>query len=671
MRVGIDIGGTFTDVITISDDGVVRNYKLPSTPREPSQAVIQALNLLANVQIAELVHGSTVATNTILERKGAKTALVTTDGFRDTIYIQRQNKTDVYNPAYRKPVPVVARDMVVEVAERIAHTGEIIIPLDVSGLKDKIEGWIRIAGIRSLAVSLLHSYKNPMHERELADFLERSFPELNVSISSEVLPEIREYERTSTTIISAYLKPVVANYIDQIESQLKTRGSRFLVMQSSGGILSGAVAKRHPAQMFLSGPAGGVTGAIFIGQQCGIANLFTLDVGGTSTDAALITAGTATVTTDMQIDGLPIALPMIDIATIGAGGGSIAWVDDGEMLRVGPQSAGADPGPACYGNGGQAFTVTDALVILGFVQPDRFLGGTMVLDAEASRQAARPLSERLKLQPTQLAESVFEINLASVTQAMRLVSIERGLDPRDYTICAFGGGGPLHAAIVAEELGIDKVIVPPHAGLFSAYGLLVADFRRDYVLTEPMEVRKSDPTAIHQVLMRLQKEGEKEFSGMGFSPEELTVRFTADMRYVGQGHNLNVPLEEGAVKRRDVAAMRSGFDHIHLEKYGHNFPDDPVEFVSFRAHISKSKEKPHLRPDTEVVAGTGQETAKHVHWKGEIATMRFLDRHTLDRSSRIAGPVVIAEPTATTYLPVGWELTIDEYNIMHMTKDQL
>ncbi len=666
MRVGIDIGGTFTDVITVSDEGTVRNYKLPSTPREPSRAVIEALRLLSDATITELVHGSTVATNTILERKGAKTALLTTAGHRDAIYIQRQNKTDVYNPAYRKPVPVVKRDMVYEVMERMSHSGEIVIPLDLSGVKDQIDSWIKTARVKSVAVSFLHSYKNPAHEKALADFLAGSFPDLIVSISYEVLPEIREYERTSTTLISAYLKPVVASYIDRIESQLNARNARFLVMQSSGGILSGAAAKGHPAQMFLSGPAGGVTGAIFVGQQCGIPNLFTLDVGGTSTDTALITAGTATVTTDMQIDGLPIALPMIDIATIGAGGGSIAWVDDGGMLRVGPQSAGADPGPACYGHGGSEFTVTDALLILGFVQPDRFLGGSMLLDGNAAQKAARPLCDRLRMEPAQLAQSVFEINLASVTQAMRLVSIERGLDPRDYTICAFGGGGPLHAAIVAEELGIAEVIVPQHAGLFSAYGLLVADFRRDYVVTEPMEISTCDKSLVDSLFTRLRGDGETEFSRMGFSPEELTVRFSADMRYVGQGHHLNVPLDPGSVHDRDVFAMRAGFDRLHLEKYGHNFPADPVEFVSFRAHVYKSKDKPRLRHSSQSETATKLETTERVHWRDRVESIRFIDRAAIDRSSRIRGPVVIPEPTATTYLPPGWELTVDDYGIMHM-----
>jgi len=654
MRVGIDIGGTFTDVITVSDDGDVGTFKIPSTPADPSQAVLQALTLLSGAKVSEVIHGSTVATNTILERKGAKTALLTTDGFRDNIYIQRQNKTDVYSPQYQKPIPVVTRDLVVEVPERVTHTGDVLIPMDVTGLREKLDHLIAENDVRSIAVCFLHSYKNAAHEVELARFLKTHFPDVVVTISSEVLPEFREYERTSTTVLSAYLKPIVSSYIDRIESGLDSAGARFLVMQSSGGTLLGKGAKRHPAQMFLSGPAAGVTGAVHIGAQCGSNNLFTLDIGGTSTDVALITNGQPSVTTEMLIDGLPIALPMIDIGTIGAGGGSIAWLDDGGMLRVGPQSAGAEPGPACYGKGGREFTVTDALVTMGLIRPDMFLGGEMELDVQASVDAASALCAKLNLTPEELAESVFQINLSSVTRAMRLVSVERGYDPRDYTLCAFGGGGPLHAALVAEDLGVDEVIVPPHAGLFAAYGLLVADFRRDYVLTEPMALRGAPPDRIREILGQLRRDADEEFAEMGIDPSGLAVNYSAEMRYVGQGHDLNVPFTESDLEEAELNALKGAFDRVHKEKYGHSFPEDAAEFVSFRARALKHREKPALRQQDDSRSTLMPETEGTVVWRGETSEMRFRDRQTLAADSFIDGPAVIVEGTSTTLVPPGW-----------------
>ena len=670
MRVGIDIGGTFTDIITVSDTGAIKNHKIPSTPKDPSQAVLQALELLSDAGVTEVTHGSTVATNTVLERKGVKTALLTTDGFRDNIYIQRQNKYDVYSPHYQKPVPVVTRDRVVEVTERMSHTGDVVIPLEVTEIKEKLGELIDAKKIQSIAVCFLHSYKNPKHEIEAAEILSGLFPDLDVTISSDVLPEFREYERTSTTILSAYLKPVVAGYIDRIESRLESQGARFLVMQSSGGILLGRGAKRHPGQMFLSGPAAGVTGAVHVGSECGTNNLFTLDIGGTSTDAALITDGTPSITTEKLIDGLPIAFPMIDIATIGAGGGSIAWIDDGGMLRVGPQSAGAEPGPACYGKGGEDFTVTDALVIVGLIRPDRFLGGQMKLDPEASLSAASSLCETLKIAPQELADSVFQINLSSVTQAMRLVSIERGYDPKDYTICAYGGGGPLHAALVADELGVGEVFVPPHAGLFSAYGLLVADYRRDYVLTEPMAFGEASPDRIRQVLDRLRRDAEREFEDIGIEPGDLSISYTVDMRYVGQGHDLKVPISEDDLKAPSLNALRGRFDGVHLEKYGHNFAGDDAELVSFRAQVFRSREKPGLGADEEPVQGADREFEESVYWKGEDKKVRFLDRWMLSRDRDIIGPAVIVETTSTTLLPPGWSLRVDSRENLRLRREQ-
>ena len=669
MRVGIDIGGTFTDIITVSDTGAIRNHKIPSTPKDPSQAVLQALALLSGAGVTEVTHGSTVATNTILERKGVKTALLTTDGFRDNIYIQRQNKYDVYSPHYQKPVPVVTRDRVVEVTERMSHTGDVVIPLDVTEIKDKLSELIDADKIRSIAVCFLHSYKNPKHEKEAAELLSGLFPDLDVTISSDVLPEFREYERASTTTLSAYLKPVVASYINRIESRLQSQGARFLVMQSSGGILLGRGAKRHPGQMFLSGPAAGVTGAVHVGSECDSNNLFTLDIGGTSTDAALITDGTPSVTTEKLIDGLPIAFPMIDIATIGAGGGSIAWIDDGGMLRVGPQSAGAEPGPACYGKGGEDFTVTDALVIMGFIRSDRFLGGQMELDPAASLGAASSLCETLKIAPQELADSVFQINLSSVTQAMRLVSIERGYDPKDYTICAYGGGGPLHAALVADELGVGEVFVPPHAGLFSAYGLLVADFRRDYVLTEPMAVGEASPDRVRVVLDRLRLDAEQEFVDFGIEPGDLSISYTVDMRYAGQGHDLKVPLSEDDLKAANPNALRERFDRVHLEKYGHNFPEDDAELVSFRAQVFRSREKPGLGADDEPLQGADREIEESVYWKGEDKKVRFLDRRMLSRDRDVVGPAVIVETTSTTLLPPGWSLRVDSGRNLRLRRE--
>ncbi|UCH26215.1 MAG: hydantoinase/oxoprolinase family protein, partial [Trueperaceae bacterium] len=470
----VEVGGTFTDWIVVENGRVVATGKVPSTPAAPATGVMRAAaEALDNLDsVTALIHGSTVATNAVLERNGAVTAVLTTQGFRDVLQIQRQSKTRLFDLFYRQPEPLVPRDRIIEVLERIGPRGEVWHQLELAGLGDRIRELILKSGLESVAICLLHSYANAEHERKLAHFLEDRFPDLQLTLSSELIPRFREYERVSTCTIDAYLKPRVARYIADLETSLqRTRfAGKLSIVQANGGIIPATEAREHAAKMILSGPAAGVIGATAAARASGFDNLLTFDMGGTSTDVCLITAGQAEMTNEYKIGGLPLGLPMLDIVTVGAGGGSIATVDSGGALRVGPESAGADPGPACYGKGGHYFTVTDANAILGLLEPTTFYGGRMPLSIEAATSALETISDPLGMTGEQVAEGVIRLANATMAQAMRLVSIERGYDPRDYTIVAYGGAGPLHAAALAKELSIRRVLVPFDPGLMSAYG---------------------------------------------------------------------------------------------------------------------------------------------------------------------------------------------------------
>ena len=544
MRVGVEVGGTFTDLVVVRD-GAVEIAKVPSTPQQPDVGALQAI-AAARIdlnKITDLVHGSTVATNAVLERKGGRVGVFVTAGMRDLFGLQRQDRTAIYDLNYRKPQPVVTRDDVCEIEERLAPDGSVVTALDEAKLAQTVKPFLANGPFDAIAICLLHSYANPGHERMVAEAILRIAPDLPVTCSCDVSPEFREYERASTTALSAYVQPVISRYLDRFVVELGNGGfaGRFSIMQSNGGRMpAGGMARNAIAALF-SGPAAGVVGAVGVAAQSGVRNIITLDMGGTSTDVSLIADGQPQLAPQTLIDGLPVRTPVIDIATVGAGGGSIAWVDDGGLLRVGPQSAGATPGPACYGRGGTQPTVTDAHLIRGTLQSGSFLGGTMEVDRAAAVSVYQGLADSFDMSIDAVADSAIRIAESNIVRAIQQVSTEQGLDPRDFVLVPFGGAGPLHAARIAEDLDIEKILVPRNAGVLSAAGLLMADYVHYRARTDRTRLNEDAVATVKQVLAELAKEAAAYLDDVGVAGDQR-FEYIVEMRYVGQAFELSVPI---------------------------------------------------------------------------------------------------------------------------------
>ena len=646
LRLGIETGGTFTDWVLSRGDRIEATGKVMSTPAEPERAVLAAVAEcgVSPSQIAALIHGSTVVTNAVLEHKGARTCLVTTKGFRDVLLIQRQAKTRLFDLFYRQPEPLVSRDLIIEADERMGPEGEVRQPLTDFSFVDEVRRLVRAAQIQSVAISFLHAYANPAHEIAAEDALVAALPGVAVTRSSDVLPQFREYERTSTCVISAYAKPVVDRYLARLEDRLRDGGFRgpVTIVQANGGTIPARAIRRHAAKMILSGPAAGVVGATNAALEAGFPNVITFDMGGTSTDVCLVTDGRPGVTREYKIAGLPLNVPMIDIATVGAGGGSIAGVDRGGILKVGPESAGADPGPAAYGKGGTAFTVTDANVLADRIRPEAFFGGRLRLDAAASEAALGALADRVGLPPRETLDGVLRLVNVTMAQAVRLVSIERGHDPRDYTIVAYGGSGPLHAAAVAADLGISRVLVPVNPGLVSAYGLLLADTKQDFSVTRVMPAGRVTDRDAGALLGDLEAQARREFEAYAIAWREVTCRREMDMRYAGQAYEISVSCDG-----MPVTAVVQAFHEAHRIRYGHAVQDEHVEVVGYRLIAVAPSPLRAIRP------APGRRGPAAPRAKG------YRPRHELDAWDRFSGPCVVEEPTATTYVPEGWTARVD------------
>ncbi len=663
LRVGVEIGGTFTDLIVVDDRGrLVKAHKVFSTPGAMASGALQALAesgvSLGDVEI--VVHGSTVATNTVLERRGAETALIVTEGFRDVLTIQRQSKDRLFDLTYTKPEPLLPRRRIAEVAERVAGDGRVLRPLSEDDARRAVAALLEDGRVESIAVCLLHAYQNPEHELRLSAVIRALAPGVFVTLSSEVLPEFREYERASTTVISAYVKPVVAQYLETLEVRLREAGfaGTLLVMQSNGGVLPIESAREQAVRMVLSGPAGGVTGAATLAAASGFPDAVTLDMGGTSTDVCLVNGGKAAYTAETKIGGLPLRTPMVDIVTVGAGGGSIAWQDGGGFLRVGPRSAGANPGPACYGRGGTEPTVTDAQAVLGLIRSGAFLGGRFVLDRERSWAALGPLAQAVGLTVPALADGIVKIANAHMARAIELVSTAKGKDPRDYALVAFGGAGPLHAAAMAEELGIRRVLVPPHAGVLSAYGLLMADLRRDYVMTRvaPVSVERKD--LLHPFVQMIRR-GEQDAASYPADGGRFVVECALDMRYEGQGYELTVPIAAELIPDAGAAEIRQCFEDAHRLRYGYAAPEKGIVIMSYRAAASLrgSGMAPELSGGPAGRSGPGEEAPILVG--GRELPARFHARGALPGGARVDGPAVIEDLTTTIWVPPGWRAEVN------------
>ena len=669
MRLGVEVGGTFTDLVAIGDAGITIT-KVPSVPQQPDEGAFNALvdSGIPIETIDELAHGSTVATNAVLERKGFPIAFVTTHGFRDILRLQRHGRSRIYDLEYAKPEPVVARAACYEVVERVLADGSIELPLDRSSVENTLVPQLEAGGYDAVAVCLLNAYVNPVHEEMLVELLSENLPGLHVSLSSRVSREFREYERASTTSLSAYVQPVVDRYISRFVSRLNEGGfrGRFSVMQSNGGRLPAEAMQFNAVNTLLSGPAAGVMGATRQAGLAGYTNLITFDMGGTSTDVCLVTDGKAQLTQEYSIDGLPIRVPLIDIHTIGAGGGSTIWIDDGSMLRVGPQSAGADPGPACYGWGGQVPTLTDAHVIRNTVRPEAFLGGRMEIFSDRSKAVFRPIADRLEMSLENAADSAIQLANANVVRAIQLISTERGFDPRDYVLVPFGGAGPLHAASVASDLGIKQVVVPPSAGVISAYGLIASDFTQFTSLTRRVTVDDSAPDVVRQTYASMVEEASTRFKALNLQGEP-SVDFIADMRFVGQAFEVPVRFDVAMLAQLTADDIRARFNEEHHKVYFFGGASSkPVELVSFRLGMTLAlKDVPIL---SESDATIDHDSEIEVYTDRAWHRGRLTSRASLVVGDPVAGPALLEDPTSTLFLPTGWQAVRDSHDNTIMTR---
>jgi N-methylhydantoinase A len=669
MRLGVEVGGTFTDLVAIGDAGITIT-KVPSVPQQPDEGAFNALvdSGIPIETIDELAHGSTVATNAVLERKGFPIAFVTTHGFRDILRLQRHGRSRIYDLEYAKPEPVVTRAACYEVVERVLADGSIELPLDRSSVENTLVPQLEAGGYEAVAICLLNAYVNPVHEEMLVELLSENLPGLHVSLSSRVSREFREYERASTTSLSAYVQPVVDRYISRFVSRLNEGGfrGRFSVMQSNGGRLPAEAMQFNAVNTLLSGPAAGVMGATRQAGLAGYTNLITFDMGGTSTDVCLVTDGKAQLTQEYSIDGLPIRVPLIDIHTIGAGGGSTIWIDDGGMLRVGPQSAGADPGPACYGWGGQVPTLTDAHVIRNTVRPEAFLGGRMEIFSDRSKAVFQPIADRLEMSLENAADSAIQLANANVVRAIQLISTERGFDPRDYVLVPFGGAGPLHAASVASDLGIKQVVVPPSAGVISAYGLIASDFTQFTSLTRRVTVDDSAPDVVRQTYASMVEEASTRFKALNLQGEP-SVDFIADMRFVGQAFEVPVRFDVAMLAQLTADDIRARFNEEHHKVYFFGGASSkPVELVSFRLGMTLAlKDVPIL---SESDATIDYDSEIEVYTDRAWHRGRLTSRASLVVGDPVAGPALLEDPTSTLFLPTGWQAVRDSHDNTIMTR---
>ncbi len=650
--VAVDTGGTFTDLILLKD-GEVRILKVPSTPEDPSAAVLEGLRkLVPDSAEFRLVHGSTVATNALLERTGARVALVTNQGFEDVVEIRRQDRPALYALHPTRPPPLVAPDDRVGIPGRIAYDGTEVEPLSRDALQELSA---RLEGAESVAVCLLHSYAHPDHEDEVARALEPL--QVPVSLSSRILPEYREYERTATTVVNAYVRPVMSRYLSRIEEQ--SGAERVRIMGSDGGALSVSRASTEPVHTVLSGPAGGVVGGLEWARRTGWGKILTFDMGGTSTDVALV-PGRLLRTREFHIADTPVAIPLLDIHTVGAGGGSLAHIDAGGALRVGPASAGADPGPVVYGRGGSIPTVTDAHVLLGRLPPESFLGGEGSLDIRGLREAFLPMAETIGGDVEEVASGVLSVANTAMEGALRVISVDRGHDPRDFALVSFGGAGGLHAAALATRLGVATVIVPPDPGLLSAFGMLAAPVTRERSRTLLLSNREMDGEGELELKMKLlEEEAREEMEREGHDPAELEVERWVDARYRGQSFEITVPASDWV----------HHFHRRHRERYGYARNDAVVEAVTLRARVRSPGSPPTLTelPPAQEPSPPTQETS--VYTEGRWSTGKQVWRSSLRPGHRLDGPVRVLEYSSTTWVPPGWHLQVHPTGALLLTVD--
>jgi N-methylhydantoinase A len=683
-RVTVDTGGTFSDFVHLNEQtGEISIAKIASTPDDPSRAILAGLEaLLASVteadEIGYFCHGTTVGTNALLEGKGVRTALLVTEGFRGIYPVGEQARpygTAIFDVMYDKPAPLVPSRLTGEVKERIDFRGDVLRQLDETALRETVRA-LKAQNIESIAVCLLFSFLHPEHEARVRDIVLEEIPGCSVSLSCEVLPQIREYYRLSTTVINAYLQPILARYIAQLDRRLAAAGivtRQKYIMQSNGGMATFAAAARRAVTTVLSGPAGGVTAGVLACGMSGSANIITFDMGGTSCDVALIKDGEPLLSSRGKIEGRDLAVPMLDINTVSAGGGTVATVDRFGVLQVGPQSAGAVPGPACYGRGGEAPTITDCNLVLGYLGEDNFLGGRMRLDAAKARAAieaavARPLG----LDVAEAAEGIVRVIDVKMEEAIKAISTMRGHDLRDFMLLAFGGAGPLHAGRIARDLGMAGVIVPLYPGVFSAIGLLMSDVKHDYVRSKLSPLSEVAPADVNGMFERMVAQALEELRDDGFAADHIRIERALDMRYAGQGYEIAVPCPVQPLQEADLKQLRASFDQQHQAMFGHMAPQEPVEIVSFRVRgigLVPPVVMPKFKPAGTTLRDARREL-RRVRFDGRELDCPVYQRERLDVGLTVAGPAVLDQFDCTTVICPGQTARVDEWKNLIVTHGQ-
>jgi N-methylhydantoinase A len=682
-RVTVDTGGTFSDFVYLNEETrEVSISKVPSTPDDPSRAILAGIEMLlakgvAAADIGFFCHGTTVGTNALLEGKGVKTGLLVTEGFRGIYPVGEQARpygAAIFDVMYDKPAMLVPQSLTGEVKERVDYQGQVLRALDEVALRETLRG-LASHNIESVAVCLLFSFLHPEHEARVAEIAREELPDCSISLSSDIVPLIREYHRLSTTVINAYLQPILARYIDQLDRRLTATGigtRQKYIMQSNGGMATFAAAARKAVTTVLSGPAGGVTAGAYACRMTGFQNMITFDMGGTSCDVALIRDGEPFIAGRGKIEGRDLALPMMDINTVSAGGGTIARVDRFGLLQVGPQSAGAMPGPACYGRGGEMPTITDCNLVMGHLSEDNFLGGQMRLDLVRARQAVQTkVADPLGIDPVEAAEGIVRVIEVKMEEAIKAISTMRGHDLRDFMLLAFGGAGPVHAGRIARDLGMAGLIVPLYPGVYSAIGLIMSDVKHDYVQSKMQPMSELSPEGVNHMFARLEALAAADLRSDGFAPAHIEIQRALDMRYAGQGYEITMPCDAAALRDGGLDGLRRRFDQQHQSMFGHMAPEQAVEVVSYRVRglgLVPPVELPRFKP-TGVTLADAQRATRRVRFDGRDLECPVYQRERLDVGLTLRGPAILDQFDCTTVIHAGQTARVDEWRNLIVTQE--
>ena len=669
MQIGVDIGGTFTDIVALDRSGRLALTKVPSTPKDLLDGITAAVTKVLALaggkpgDVERFVHGTTIATNAVLEQKGAVAALLTTEGFEDVLELGRMKRSRMYDLQMDPETPtfLAPRRRRIGIRERLDARGRVLVPLSEADVRAAVTR-LRAQGVQAIAVCYLFSFVNPANERRTREIIAEVAPEISVSLSSDVDPTFREYERLCVTAFDAYLGPVVKRYLAGLADTLRALGIPGvpLIMRSRGGIVSAALAAEQPVTLFLSGPAGGVIGAGFAAERSGVRDFVSLDMGGTSNDVAVVRDGTPLLASEGAIGPYPVRTPMVDVNTIGAGGGSVAWIDAAGGLRVGPRSAGADPGPACYGRGGDEATVTDASVVLGYLNPARFAGGTVTLDVAAAERAVAAIGRRLGVDPVAAAAGIHRVVNARIADQIRLVTIKRGYDPRQFSLVVLGGAGPVHGAALAAEMGMAEVLVPEAPGVLAAFGLLAAAIEHHHARTLQARTDVADLAAVNRCLGELDAAGRGRMREEGVPADQVRVAYTADMRYVGQAYELEVPIAL-PITREGMPEILAAFHAVHERVYGYARTQQPVEFVNFRAVHTYPLPRPVVTPAARATGSLADaRLGKRRAYFGAFVPTAIYERARLPLGARLAGPAIVEQDDTTTVIPPGVTARVDD-----------